>query len=339
MLRAAGGQQLDQCEALEGVDRSDDQNVQRGGHDLRPLDLPECLQFGGAVNLRSLHKGLVHIAEGRDIQHDGLADRGREQDQDDAAQRIAGITQPVDVLVEEAHRLAQIVEDAVVVVEHPFPHDRNGDRAGDNGQVEDDAEQRGCPRGHVDDGGGHPQREDAGDRHRHDNNDEGVSQCAQKHLVAEKLHIVSQTDKDIGTVHRRVEEAGEHAHEHEVDDEADEEDQAGQQEQITGDGLLPDKRTAHLGLALFGSCRKCQEDLSFPFFIKSGVPPLRFMSEVGRRRMAADLTIYSLVQDALAAALAVVQNSVTAVVTSSSAPTCCSMFHQAVRASAQPGVT
>ena len=44
-------------------------------------------------------------------------------------------------------------------------------------------------------------------------------------------------------------------------EEADKEHQTGQQEQITGDGLLPDKRTAHLRLALFGGC-VCQEDRS-----------------------------------------------------------------------------
>ena len=129
----------------EGVDRRDDQDVQRGGHDLRPLDLPEGLQLRGTVHLGGLDQGLVHVAERGDIQHDGLADGGREQDQDDAGQRVAGIAQPVDVLVKEAHRLAQIVEDAVVVVVHPLPHDGNSDRAGDDGQIEDDAEQRGRP--------------------------------------------------------------------------------------------------------------------------------------------------------------------------------------------------
>ena len=266
VVRAAGRQQLDQREALEGVDRRDDQDVQRGGHDLRPLDLPEGLQLRGTVHLSGLDQRLVHVAERGDIQHDGLADGGREQDQDDAGQRVAGIAQPVDVLVNEAHRLAQIVEDAVVVVEHPLPHDGNSDRAGDDGQIEDDAEQRGRPRRHVDDGGRHPQREDAGDRHRHDNNDQRVAQCAQKDAVVEQLHIVLQADEHIGAVHAGVKEAGEDAHHHGVDDKADKEDEAGQQEQVTCDGLLPDKRAAHLRLALlFGSCGMCQEDRSLLF--------------------------------------------------------------------------
>ena len=65
----------------EGVDRRDDQDVQCGGHDLRPLDLPEGLQLRGTIHLGGLDQGLVHVAERGDIQHDGLANGGREQDQ------------------------------------------------------------------------------------------------------------------------------------------------------------------------------------------------------------------------------------------------------------------
>ena len=61
----------------------------------------------------------------------GLADGGGEQDQDDAAQGVSGVAQPVDVLVKDAHGFCQVVEDAVVVVEHPLPHDGDGDGAGD----------------------------------------------------------------------------------------------------------------------------------------------------------------------------------------------------------------
>ena len=62
-----------------------------------------------------------------------------------------------DVLVNEAQSLAQIVEDAVVVVVHPLPHHGNGDRAGDHGQVEHAAEKACRPLRQVYDGGGHPQ--------------------------------------------------------------------------------------------------------------------------------------------------------------------------------------
>ena len=89
-----------------------------GGHNGGPLDLPEALEIRCAVHLSGFHDGLIHIAQRRNIQHDGLADGGGEQDEDDAAQCILFIAQPVDVLVDEAHSLAQIVEDAVVVVVH-----------------------------------------------------------------------------------------------------------------------------------------------------------------------------------------------------------------------------
>ena len=82
----------------------------------------------------------------------------------------------------------------------------------------------------------------------------------------EQLHIVLQADEHIGAVHAGVKEAGEDAHHHGIDDKADKEDEAGQQEQVTGDGLLPDKRAAHLRLALlFGNCGMCQEDRSLLF--------------------------------------------------------------------------
>ena len=98
---------------------------------------------------------------------------------------------------------------------------------------------------HVDDGRSDPQREDAGDGHRHDHDNEGVAQSAQENAVLEQLDVVLQADKDIGAVHGGIKEAGEYTHHHGVDNETKEEHQAGQQEQITGDGLLPDERTAH----------------------------------------------------------------------------------------------
>ena len=248
MVGAAGSQQLDQRKALEGVDGGDDQDVQGGGHDLRPLDLPEGLQLRGTVHLGGLDQRLVHVAERGDIQHDGLADGGREQDQDDAGQCVAGIAQPVDVLVKEAHRLAQIVEDAVVVVVHPLPHDGDGHRAGDDRQVEHAAEEAGGPLRQVYDGGGHPQRERAGDGHRDDDDDERIFERANEDGVTEQFFIVCQAHENIGTVHGGIEEAGHHAQHHGIDDEAQEEDQAGQQETVGGKGLAPYQRTAALRL-------------------------------------------------------------------------------------------
>ena len=102
VVGAAGSQQLDQRKALEGVDGGDDQNVQGGGHDGGPLDLPEALEIGRAVHLGSFYDGLVHVAQGRNIQNDGLAHRGGQQDEDDAAQSEPLVTQPVDVLVDQA---------------------------------------------------------------------------------------------------------------------------------------------------------------------------------------------------------------------------------------------
>ena len=248
MVGAAGSQQLDQRKALEGVDGGNDQNVQGGGHDGRPLDLPEALEIGGTIHFCGFHDGLIHIAQSRDVQHDGLTDGSRQQNEDDAAQCKPLVTQPVDVFVDDAEGLAQVVEDAVVVVVHPLPHHRDGHRSGDNGQVEHAAEKAGSPLGQVYDGGGDPQREDAGDGHRDHHDDDGVLQCTEEDGVGEQLFVVCQTHKDIGAVHGGVKEAGHHAQHHGVNDEAQKEDQAGQQEAIGSKGLAPDQRTAALWL-------------------------------------------------------------------------------------------
>ena len=168
--------------------------------------------------------------------------------QDDAAQSKALIAQPVDVLVNEAQSLAQIVEDAVVVVVHPLPHHSDGNGAGDHRQVEHAAEKAGGPLRQVYDGGRNPQREDAGDGHRHDDDDKGVFQCAQEDGVSKQGLVVGHAHKDVCTVHGGVKKAGDHAEDHGVDDEAQEEDQAGQQETIGGEGFTPDQGAAALGL-------------------------------------------------------------------------------------------
>ena len=52
--RAALSQQLNQSEALEGVNGGDNQNVQGSWHHLSPFDLPENLEAAGPVHLGSL---------------------------------------------------------------------------------------------------------------------------------------------------------------------------------------------------------------------------------------------------------------------------------------------
>ena len=140
VVGTTGGQQLDQCKALEGVDGGDDQNVESGGHHLGPLDLPEGLHGGGAVHLCCFNKGLVHIVQSGDIKNDGLAHGGGQQDEDDTAKCVLGIAEPVDVLLNQAHVGAQIIENTVIVIVHPLPDHGDGNGTGDNRQVEDAAE-------------------------------------------------------------------------------------------------------------------------------------------------------------------------------------------------------
>ncbi len=46
---------------------------------------------GGTVHLGSLDQRLVDVAQGGNVQNNGLADGGGEQDQDDAAQGVSGV--------------------------------------------------------------------------------------------------------------------------------------------------------------------------------------------------------------------------------------------------------
>ena len=83
---------------------------------------------------------MIHVAERRNVENDGLADGGGEEDENDAPEREARIAQPVYILVNDAEALEKIVEHAVAAVVHPFPDDRYRNRAGDDRQIEDAAE-------------------------------------------------------------------------------------------------------------------------------------------------------------------------------------------------------
>lgn len=140
VVRTAACKKLDQSEALEAVDGSDNQNVKCGWLDLLPFDFPEALQLGGTVYFCCLHKALVYVIQSRYVKHDGLSHGSRKKDQDDTAEGISLISQPVNVLVNQAGCFAYIVKNTIVIIEHPFPYNSNGYRTGYNRKVEDTAE-------------------------------------------------------------------------------------------------------------------------------------------------------------------------------------------------------
>ena len=251
---AALGQQLDQGETLEGIDGGDDQDIEGGGHHLGPLDPPEDLEMIGPVHLGRLHQGLIHVAQGGDVEDDGLAHRGGKQDQDDAPDGKPGIAQPVDGIRSDAFQ--NLVEDAVIVVVHPLPHHGDGHGAGDHGQVEDAAERGEHGALQLIDGRGHPQGERTHRRHGHDDDQEGILQGLQKGHVLPQIDKVFQSHElDVARVHIGVGKAVEDTNDHGDDNKSQEKDQAGQQKQITGDGLPAYQCPAHRGLGLFGQNR------------------------------------------------------------------------------------
>ena len=178
---------------------------------------------------------MVHIAQGGDVENDGLAHGGGEEDQDDAPEGVFGIAYPVDVLLNQAHALEDVVEDAGVVVVHPLPHHSHGHRAGDHRQVEDAAEGGEDGSLQLIDGGGDPQGEGAHRRDADDDDNKGVFQRLKEGLIPEQPGKVGEADEaaeHVGVVHIGVGQAGDDADDHGDDHKAEEEDQAGQQEQI-----------------------------------------------------------------------------------------------------------
>ena len=222
-----------------------------GGHDLRPLDLPEDLQAGGAVDGGGLLQGLVHVAQGRHIQDDGLADGGGEQDHDDAPDGGAGVAQPV-----KAGGAEDLVQQAVVGVEHPLPHHGDRHRTGDHRQVEHAPEEGAHLAAHGVDGRAHPQRKGGDHRHRHHHDEDGVPQRADEGGVLDHLDVVAQAGKGRGrSVDAHVQETVHKAHAHGHQHKAHKEQQAGQHEQVGGDGLPPGQHPGRVGLVGFWCLR------------------------------------------------------------------------------------
>ncbi len=86
VIRAAGGQKLDQRETLEAVDGGNYRHIQCRRHDRRPLDVPEHLEIIGSIHLCGFLHGGVHIAQRCYVKNNRLTDGGRKQDQNNTPQ-------------------------------------------------------------------------------------------------------------------------------------------------------------------------------------------------------------------------------------------------------------
>lgn len=149
---------------------------------------------------------------------------------------VLALPQPVQVFADDAQRGEQVVQQAVIGVEHPFPDDRDRDRAGDDRQIEHAAEEGRRNFFHLIDQRGHPQREQAGERHADQHDDKGIGQRLIKFGILKKSDIVIQSDE--GEFRQRIAEgAVDQTHHHRENDEAEEEQQRRSHEQIAGDVL------------------------------------------------------------------------------------------------------
>ncbi len=181
---------------------------------------------------------MVHVAQGGDIQHDGLADGGGEEDQDDAPKGHLLTLGPHEALA--AHGTDDVVEKAVVLIEHPLPDHDYRHRARDHRQVEYAPEEGTGSGVHLVNGGAHPQGKggDRGNGHHH--NDHRIDGRLPEDGVIEKADVVIEENEigtGVGVGKAGVGKAGDHAHGHGREDESNEEKQRRQQKQIRYDGL------------------------------------------------------------------------------------------------------
>ena len=131
--------------------------------------------------------GGVHVAQGGDIQHNGLPHRGGEQNDDDTPQGVLAIPQPVDVLFDEAGALQDKVQDTSVVIVHPLPHHGDGHRAGDHRQVKDAPEGGEHRAAELINSGGDPEGKGTDGGNADDYDNKGVAQRLQEGLIAKEL--------------------------------------------------------------------------------------------------------------------------------------------------------
>ena len=164
----------------------------------------------------------------------------------------AGVAQPADVFVNDAHGVEHVVDQAGVLVEHPLPHHSHRNGAGDHGQVEHAAVEAALEGGHLVHHRAHPQREGGDGGHGHDDQDEGVLQGLEENGVLEHLDILGEAHKGEGFAHAVVQEAGDQAHDHGHHDEQDKENERRQQEEICRQGLLPHQRGVAEGALVIG---------------------------------------------------------------------------------------
>lgn len=123
-----------------------------------------------------------------------------------------------------------IVEKAVVLIEHPLPDHHHGHGARDHRQVEHAPEEGAGGGVHLVDGGAHPQGEssDRGDGHHHD--DHRIDGGLPEDGVVEKADVVIEENEigtGVGVGEAGVGKAGDHAHGHGREDESNEEKRAG----------------------------------------------------------------------------------------------------------------
>ena len=127
--------------------------------------------------------------------------------------------------------LKDVVEQAVIGVEHPLPHHRHGHGAGHDGQVEHAAVEGGVDVPEPVDDRRHPQGEEAYGGHAGHHDDHGVDEGLSEDGVREELGVVLKPDEaEVG--HGVVERAGHQTHAHREDDKPQEKQQAGRHEQI-----------------------------------------------------------------------------------------------------------
>ena len=190
---------------LEAADEAGDDHVSQHGGEQGHRDLGEHADTGGAVHLGGVVILLVDALEtaqkDQDLEGQGVPDDVDHQHRDVGPVARAGVD-PVDgIHTEQTQDVVDDTEGGVIGtkandVEHSLEDHADGDGVGDVGEEEDGLEQS-LQRLDGIQAHGDEQRQDGGDRHRQNGEEQGVLEAVLEALVVNDLDEVLDTELEL----------------------------------------------------------------------------------------------------------------------------------------------
>ena len=238
--RAPLSHDVDDVETLEGRDAQGNEQEERGRGEQRPCDESKLLPRTGTVQGCRLVVIPADALKAGEEDHHGIADDLPHRDAHQAPKCQAMVAQPV--LGGHLEETRQVIDQAVLGIEHPDPEQRHGHPGHDVGREDARLEKaaEGSPSVQK-------QRQDQCGRHRGEHDPYGVSQRVPNHLAELsrgcEFPVVQGADKLLRHHHIPAEEAEIQGVQHGVDEEGEEDCEGGQDQ-----GVAEDRLPAHDGI-------------------------------------------------------------------------------------------